>query len=113
MTNEITKTTKKHRGRPMKLPTTQVFAEIYENHSNAEIADMYGVTISTVQKMARKNDMRKTETGRPGSAPMYEELVELCKHHTDKEIAEIHNVCTGTVAYWRKKAGITKYNKVA
>lgn len=106
---EMTKT--ETRGRPAKLLTNDKFIALYEKQSNAQIAEQYGVTVSAVQKAARKMGMRKTETGRPGSMPEIAELKELCKYHTDKEIAELHDVCPGTVAYWRKKAGITKYNK--
>lgn len=97
------------RGRPAKLPGVAEFVEVYDQYSNKELAKLYGVKVSAVQKMARKVDVRKSDTGRPGSAPDEAELKELCIHHTDKEIAEMHNVCPGTVAYWRKKAGIKKY----
>lgn len=108
----MTNTTKTEtRGRPAKLLLNEDFINLYNTHSNADIAKEYGVTVSAVQKAARKLDMKKTETGRPGSMPDVAEFKELCKHHTDKEIAELHDVCPGTVAYWRKKAGITKYNK--
>ena len=113
MMNETVITKVEHRGRPSKFPTVEVFKKDYERYSNSEIAAMYGVTISTVQKMARRNGLRKSATGRPGSAPLVEELIELCKHHTYKEIPELHEVCPTTVAYWRKNAGITKYNKVS
>lgn len=111
MTIETIVNKTENRGRPSKLPEMDVFATMYENHSNAALAEMYGVTVSTIQKAARRNGMKKTETGRPCFAPDVAELVELCKHHTDKEVAELFSVCPGTVAYWRKRANITKYNK--
>lgn len=98
------------RGRPSKLPKNEIFEAVYNGHSNAEIAKMYGVKVSAVQKAARKLDLRKSECGRPCSMPDANELKELCKQYTDKEIAVMHEVCPGTVAYWRKKAGISKYN---
>lgn len=108
----MTNTTKtENRGRPAKLLLNEDFVNLYNTKSNADIAKEYGVTVSAVQKAARRLDMKKTETGRPGSMPTIAELQELCANHTDKEIAEQRKVCPGTVAYWRKKAGITKYNK--
>ena len=109
----ITKT--ENRGRPAKVKDNKQgkFIELYGQYSNEELADIYDVTISAIQKASRKNGMRKSKTGRPCSAPDKEELILLCGNHTDKEIAEILNVCPGTVAYWRKKAGITKYSKVS
>lgn len=108
----MTKT--ENRGRPAKLIFDEKFIELYNNNSNARVAEIYGVTISAVQKMARRNELdKKTEGGRPCSMPDVDELRTLCKYHTDKEIAQLHGVCPGTVAYWRKKLGISKYNKVA
>lgn len=107
MTNtvEITK-----RGRRPNLPQGEEFREIYSKESNARIAEMYEVKISAVQKAARKLGLKKSETGRPGSMPDTAVLEELCKNHTDKQIAVMYKVCPGTVAYWRKKAGINKYD---
>ena len=107
----MTTTKNTNRGRPAKLTLDADFVSIYNNKSNADIAKQYGVTISAIQKMAHKNGLRKTETGRPGSMPDVEVLKDLCANHTDKEIAKMCDVCPGTVAYWRKKAGISKYNK--
>lgn len=104
-------TAMKTRGRPAKLIMDEKFMELYENSSNAEIAKEYNVTISAVQKMARRNELRKNDGGRPSSMPDAAELTLLCANHTDKEVAELHKVCPGTVAYWRKKLGITKYHK--
>lgn len=101
------------RGRPAKLQYDEFFQDAYNTLSNKDIANLYGVTVSAVQKMARRNDIRKTKTGRPGSMPDSAQLQELCMAHTDKEISIMYNVCPGTIAYWRKKLGITKYNKVA
>ena len=102
-----------NRGRPAKLILDEEFREIYKTHTNTEIAEMYGVTVSAVQKMARRSELaKKTDGGRPCSMPDEAELIELCKNHTDKEVAELHGVCPGTVAYWRKKLKISKY-KVA
>ena len=112
MTTNTANTTKnENRGRPAKLLLNEEFVEMYNNCSNAKIAKEYGVTVSAVQKAARKLDMKKSETGRPCSMPDIAELKLLCANHTDKEIAQLHDVCPGTVAYWRKKAGITKYDK--
>lgn len=99
------------RGRKPKLIMDKDFAKLYGNKTNEEIAKEYNVTVSAVQKMARKNGLRKTETGRPCAMPDTEELVAMCDTHTDKELAVYYNVCVGTIAYWRKKAGLTKYNK--
>ena len=109
----ITKT--ENRGRPAMVKDNNhgKFVELYGQYSNEELADIYDVTISAIQKAARKNGMRKSKTGRPGSAPDKARLIELCRTNTDKQIAELLDVCPGTVAYWRKKAGITKYDKAS
>lgn len=99
------------RGRKPKLVMDKDFAKLYGKKTNEEIAKEYNVTVSAVQKMARKNGLRKTETGRPCAMPDMEELVAMCDTHTDKELAVHYKVCVGTIAYWRKKAGISKYDK--
>ena len=108
-------TKNENRGRPAQVKDNEQgkFVDLYKKYSNEELAKRYEVTISAIQKAARKNGMRKSTTGRPGSMPDADELRVLCANHTDKEIAKMREVCPGTVAYWRKKAGITKYDKVS
>lgn len=100
-----------NRGRPLMLPKEKEFKELYSKHTNAEIADMFNVTISAVQKAARRYDLKKTETGRPRICPDIETLKKICNELIDREVAELYGVYPETVACWRKKAGITKYNK--
>ena len=101
------------RGRKPKLIMDKDFVALYKEKSNEDIAKHYSVTVSAVQKMARRNGLKKSDTGRPCSMPDREELVAMCDTHTDKEVAKIYKVCPGTVAYWRKKMGISKYTKAA
>lgn len=109
---KMTKT--ENRGRPTTVFVNEQFIKDYETKSNKQLAKDCGVTVSAIQKAARKAGLKgKTEGGRPCSMPDADELRELCKYHTDKEIAKIHDVCPGTVAYWRKKLGISKYTKIA
>lgn len=111
MMNTVTK--KDMRGRPAVLPTNDAFINNYNKMSNKELAEHYNVTVSAVQKHARLMGLRKSETGRACSSPDKDRLIALCVNHTDAEVADMFQVCTGTVAYWRKKFGITKYNKSA
>ena len=100
----MTQTEKQGRGRPAKLIVDDKFIKLYNSMSNAEIAKHYDVTVSAVQKAARKVDLRKNSGGRPGKMPELEVFNALREKHTDKEIAEIFEVCVGTVIYWKKKA---------
>lgn len=100
----MTQTEKQGRGRPAKLIVDEKFIKLYNSMSNTEIAEHYNVTVSAVQKAARKVDLRKNSGGRPGKMPSVDEFNALRERYTDAEIATMFKVCVGTVIYWKKKA---------
>ena len=87
--------------RKRKLPSNEVFVELYETHTLAEIAEMYGVAINSVAVMAKRLGLRKN-----GQLPTGDEFKKLYFKHPRKELANMYGVDVTAVDYRAKQLGI-------
>ena len=96
-------------GSPPKRPPESELATLYAEHTAAEIAAMYDVTVGTVMNWAQFY-RRNTENheinqhiktgGRPSKRPPESELAALYADHTAAEIAAMYDVSLWTVRKW-------------
>ena len=96
-------------GPPKKRPSESELATLYAEHTAAEIAAMYDVTVGTVMNWAqfyRRNpenyEINKhiKTGGRPPKRPPESELAALYADHTAAEIAAMYDVSLWTVRKW-------------
>lgn len=92
-----------------KRPTETELAALYQEHTSSEIAQMYGVTTSTVtnwvqfyRKNSTTNEIKNIskQGGRPLKRPSEAELAELYEKHTASEIAKMYGVSLWTAGNW-------------
>lgn len=102
----IEKKSTKKRG---KRPTESELAALYQEHTSSEIAEMFGVTASTVnnwlqyyRKHTTTNEIKNIskQGGRPLKRPSEAELAELYKKYTASEIAKMYGVSLWTAGNW-------------
>lgn len=101
-------------GAKCKLPEKTVFESLYQLYSNKELAEMYGVSKSTINNHIHRTGVKRhlLEHIPTDVLPPTDILRILSKLYTDGEIAVAYNVPVRTVKYWREKVGINKFKKL-
>ena len=96
-------------GRPLIRPPESELAALYAEHTAAEIAKMYSVSLLTVnnwvqfyRRKLKNNEMSKNikAGGRPNTRPSESVLAALYAEHTAAEIAAMYGVSLWTVRKW-------------